>query len=402
MESTLAVIGVNFRTAPLAIRERFWISKSQCYESLIELAPYEAIDEVVVLATCNRTEFVVWTNDITVAANSVLRFLSAHHGLRLCDWKNFYRLFDEAALTHVFRVASTLDSMMLGNNGIAEHVNSAWKQAQKAGTAGRFLDAVFERALAVAERIRKETAVGTAIASIPKAAMRAASRIFGNLAERRILLIGSGNLIELAATCLESEHVRDIVALTHTYEIAEDVAEKLGATPVRFEQRWEELAKADVVITSTSCPHFAITREDAEQISKKRNGIPLCLIDIGVPRDIDPAVREIPNVFLYDIDDLANVVNESGGERKTAVEEAETTAAAEARMLRTELIAESLLPPIVGFRNRLDEICNRELQAYLQELGPIPPVMQRPLKDLTARIAQRITGSLSHQLKNSP
>jgi len=147
------LIGINFRTAPVAVRERFWISENRRYEALLQLARSEGIEEVMVLATCNRTEFLLWANDATVAANSVLHFLTAEYGLKLCEWQHFYRLLDEAALLHIFRVASSLDSMVLGEPQIIGQVKAAWQQAQKAGTTGRFLDAVMQKALSVSKKV---------------------------------------------------------------------------------------------------------------------------------------------------------------------------------------------------------------------------------------------------------
>src|SRR5450755_1338209 len=157
VEPTLMVVGLNYRTAPVAVRERFWIEENRRYEALLQLSRAEGIDEVIVLSTCNRTEFWLWTHDVTLAANSVMRLLGAEYGLKLCEWKHFYRLLDEAALLHVFRVASCLDSMVVGAPQIVPQVKEAWQQAQQVGASGRFLDAVVQKALAVSERVRSET-----------------------------------------------------------------------------------------------------------------------------------------------------------------------------------------------------------------------------------------------------
>ena len=179
VEPTLMVVGLNYRTAPVAVRERFWISEDRRYEVLVQLSKAEGIDEVVVLATCNRTEFLMWVSDVTLAANSVMRLLGAEYGLMLCEWKQFYRLLDEAALLHIFRVASSLDSMVVGEPQIVSQVKLAWLQAQKIGATGRFLDAVLQKAMTVSKRVRTETAIGNAAVSIPYAAVELARKIFG-------------------------------------------------------------------------------------------------------------------------------------------------------------------------------------------------------------------------------
>src|SRR5450755_458372 len=158
VDPTLMVVGLNYRTAPVGIRERFWISEDRRYQALVQLSQAEGIDEVIVLATCNRTEFLLWVSDVTLAANSVMRLLGSEYGLKLCEWKHFYRLLDEAALLHIFRVASSLDSMVIGEPQVVSQVKEAWNQAQKMGTAGRFLDAVLQKALTVSNRVRSETA----------------------------------------------------------------------------------------------------------------------------------------------------------------------------------------------------------------------------------------------------
>src|SRR3954463_16462207 len=160
LESTLVVIGVNYRSAPVEVRERFWISESRRYEALVRLARSEAIEEVAVLATSNRTEFILWTRDASVAANSVLNFLTAEYGLRLCEWKHFYRLIGEPALLHIFKVASGLDSVLVGEPESLAQLKEAWGLAQKVGSSGRFLDSTFQKSVNVAERVRTETAIG--------------------------------------------------------------------------------------------------------------------------------------------------------------------------------------------------------------------------------------------------
>src|SRR5271157_1901992 len=199
LEPTLMVVGLNYRTAPMAVRERFWISENRRYEALVQLSRAEGIDEVIVMATCNRTEFWLWATDVTLAANSAMRLLGAEYGLKLCEWKHFYRLLDEAALLHIFRVASRLDSMVVGEPQVVCQVIEAWKQAQKVGTTGRFLDAVLQKALTVSERVRSETAIGNAAVSIPYAAVELARQIFGTLENKKVLLLGAGEMSELAA-----------------------------------------------------------------------------------------------------------------------------------------------------------------------------------------------------------
>ncbi len=185
MEPTLAVIGLNFRTSPVAVRERFWISPARRAESLLQLVRSEGIEEVIVLATCNRTEFILWARDVPTAANSVLRFLTQEYQLKLSEWSHFYRLMDDVALTHIFRVISSLDSMVVGEPEITGQVKDAWALAQELGATGRFLDAVMQKAITVSKRTRSETAIGSSAVSIPYATVELSRSVLARLNRTR-------------------------------------------------------------------------------------------------------------------------------------------------------------------------------------------------------------------------
>jgi glutamyl-tRNA reductase len=402
LEPTLLVIGLNHRTAPVAVRERFWIAENRRYEVLVQLARAEGIEEVAVLGTCNRTEFLLWANDASLAANSVLRLLSTEYALKLCEWKHFYRLLDEEALLHIFRVASSLDSMILGEPQIVAQVKTAWEQAKKVGTTGRFLDAVLQKALTVSKRVRNETAIGNAAVSVPSAAVETAKQLFGTLAGRKVLLLGAGKMGELSARYLVNQGASSVRVINRTFEHAVELAEKLGGSAAAFEERWMHLVEADIVISSTSCPHVILSREEAEIIMRERPDRPLCLVDIAVPRDIDPAVRQVKGVFLYNIDDLEKVVKRNAGEREAAAEDAQRIVAVEAQGFRRKLLAERVVPTIIALRNRLDEICRQELESFRQEAGPFPRDQEQILDAVTSRLSQRIAGALARELKGLP
>jgi len=386
----------------VAVREHFWISESRRYEALVQLARAEGIEEVIVLATCNRTEFLLWSNEASQAANSILHFLTAEYGLKLCDWKHFYRLLDEDALLHIFRVASSLDSMVIGEPHIVSQLKAAWQQAQKVGTTGRFLDAVVQKALTVSKRVRNETAIGHAAVSIPHAAVELARGILGSLENKTVLVLGAGKMGELSARYLMKNGVTAVRVINRTLEHAMELASKLAGIAVPFEERWQHLVEADIVISSTSCPHTILSRDEAEMISRERKQRPLVLVDIALPRDIDPAVREVPGISLYDIDDLEQVVKHNAGEREVAAAEAEKIVQAEALGFRRKLMAERVVPTIVALRNRLDEICRQELESFKQEYGPISKDQDQMMSAVTSRITKRIAGSLARELKELP
>jgi len=402
VEPTLMVVGLNYRTAPVAVRERFWISEDRRYEALVQLAKSEGIEEVIVLATCNRTEFLLWANDASLAANSVFRLLSTEYNLKLSEWEHFYRLLDDAALLHIFRVASSLDSMVIGEPQIISQLKAAWQQAQKVGSTARFLDAVMQKALTVSKRVRNETAIGNLAVSIPSAAVELARQILGTLENKTVLLLGAGKMSELSARGLLNHGASTVRVVNRTFEHAQELATKLGGTAVSFDERGQQLVDADIVISSTACPHTILSREEAEVISRQRNQRPLVIIDIALPRDIDPRVREVAEIFLYDIDDLQKVVNRNAGEREGAAAEAEKIVVAEVQGFRRKLLAERVVPTIIALRNRLDEICRQELDSFRTECGPFSKDEDEVLLAVMSRMTQRIAGSLARELKELP
>jgi glutamyl-tRNA reductase len=396
------VIGLNHRTAPVAVRERFWISEGRRVEALVQLAKAEGVEEVVVLVTCNRTEFLLWANDASLAANSVLRFLSSEYGLKLCEWKHFYRLLDDAALLHIFRVAASLDSLVLGEPQIISQVKGAWEQSRKVGSTGRFLDVVLQKALTISKRVRNETAIGHSAVSIPSAAVELARQALGTLKNMQVLVLGAGKMSELSARYLVNQGAKSVCVINRTYEHALELAATLGGTAAPLEERWQQMLSADIVIASTSCPHTILSREEAEIVVRERAKRPLVVVDIAMPRDIDPTVREVAGIFLYDLDDLEKVVQHNAGEREAAAIEAQRIVEQEARGFRGKLLAERVVPTIVALRSRLDEICRQELESFKQECGPFSKDEDALLGDVAGRITRRIAGSLARELKELP
>jgi glutamyl-tRNA reductase len=402
LEPTLMVVGLNYRTSPVAVRERFWISEDRRYQALVQLSRAEGIEEVIVLATCNRTEFLLWANDVTLAANSVMRLLGSEYGLKLCEWKHFYRLLDEAALLHIFRVASSLDSMVVGEPQVISQVKQAWQQAQKVGVTGRFLDAVIQKALTVSKRVRSETAIGNAAVSIPYAAVELTRQILGTLENKKVLLLGAGKMSELSARGLLNHGASPVKVINRTLDHAAELAAKLGGVAIPFEERWQHMAEADIIISSTSCPHTILSREEAEILVRGRNDQPLVIVDIALPRDIDSAVREVEGVFLYNLDDLENVVDHNACERAVAAADAQKILEAEAQGFRRKLMAERVVPTIVALRQRLDEICRQELDSFRQENGPFSKDQDEMLNAVMSRMTKRLAGSLARELKELP
>ena len=402
MEPTLAVIGLDFRTSPVAVRERFWISPARCSEVLRQLVRSEGIDEVIVLATCNRTEFLIWARDVPTAANSVLRFLTQEYQLKLCEWSHFYRLMDDVALTHIFRVISGLDSMVLGEPEVTGRVKEAWVRAQEAETTGRFLDAVMQKALAVSKRVLTETAIGFSAVSVPFVSVELSRQVLGELAGREVLLIGAGKMSERAAHYLAKAGANRLKVMNRTASRGEQLATQLGATSVPFEHKMQHVKKADIVVSATSCPQVILTRQEVEEIARERKHRPMVVIDFAVPRDIDPAARQVEGIHLFDMDDLESVIKRNAMGRQAAAEAADKIVRAEVQGFRRKLLAERVVPSIVALRQRLDELCRQELELLRKEFGPFTEDQDQALAALTSHITQRIAGSLARELKELP
>jgi len=366
-------------------------------EALAGLSQAEGVEEVLVFSTCRRTEFVVW-GDPTLAVNSVLRFLTAEYGLKLCDWNNFYRLLDDQALLHAFRVGCGLASNALIEKGIARQVSAAWQQGRNAGTTGRFLDAVLRKTLAVRRRIRKETSVDTQSTSVSSAAVDLCSQIFGSLATRNIVLIGAGRVGDSLAQEFKRRGAQSIAVISRSESGTHSLAQIPGVQTCTPEGRWSAMVGADLVMTATSSPGFVITGDDIRKLAAERDGRKLVLIDLALPRDIDPEVRKIDGVLLYDLEDLQRAFEPHAGTR-AGESEAEAILLAEVRAFKNELQADRHASEPSELRRRLDEICRRELESFRIEQGPFPKDQDQLITAMVARLAQRIAGSLSREMQ---
>lgn len=396
------VIGLNHRTAPLPMRERFWISEKRRYEVLQQLKSAEGIEEVVVLSTCSRTEFFLWASEPTLAANSILHYLTAEHGLKLSEWEHFCRRLNDAALNYVFRVTCGLDAQSLCEKEVLSHVKAAWQQARTVGASGPFLNAVLEKALSISEQARQRTGLEDLFLSIPVVALDVARKIFGTLEGRRILLLGAGEIGERAARIMADCGAKPVIVIDQSLPRAEQLAEHFGGTAAALSERWKWMLQADVILCATGCPHFVLTREEAERIAAERNRVALVIIDMGMPRDVDPEVRRVDGILLYDLAGLERVLCVDASERKSASAAAEKIIAAEAQAFWGQLLAQSTMPTSVALRQRLDEICRQELEFFYRECGPFSREQDQSLHAITSRIIQRIASFLARELKDLP
>ena len=438
MEPTLVVVGLNHRNAGVEVRERFWMSGCRQAEVLSMLAQGEGIEEVVVFSTSNRTEFILW-GDPTLAVNSILRLLSSEYDLKLQEWNSFYRLLDEQALAHAFRVGCGLDSMYIGEGHIARQFGLAWQLAENAGCTGRHLDAVLRKSLAVRRRVRKETAFVSHLVSAPQAAVHLAEQVLGSVDARNVVIFGAGSMAESAAHELSRRALRSLCILSHNESSARELAFRLDPTskrivPGKIEDRAQHLACTDLVISATSAARFIFNADDMKELAIQRNeskqkGQKLVLIDLALPRDIDPAVRAFDGVLLYDLEDLERAVEprhlplrreERAVEFRRDVRAAENQPHAldprcqrpgesdaeqivqqEVREFKKMVVLGTTPPEVVSLRARLDEICRQELESFRLEQGPFPKDQDRLLAAVGTRITHRIAGTLAKDLKTS-
>jgi glutamyl-tRNA reductase len=391
------VIGINFHTAPVGVRERFWISPAKRRQALASLADAEGIEGALVLTTCKRTEFLLWANDASLAANSVLRLLCSEYSLQLCEWEHFYRLLGEDAVTHVFRVASGLDSLITGDPEAAVHLQRAWQEAREAECSGRALDSVLEKAFAVSEKLRQSAGIEQHGVSVASVAIETAQEILESLEDRTVVLIGAGRMGQLAAAFLANQGVSCLRILNRTLERALELARKVGGTAVPYEDLLEEIAKADLVISCTASPQPLLSEQQARQIVRQRKSRLLCIVDLGLPRNVAPEIRELDGVFLYDLDDVRKSLHTGAG--LSAIALADSTIASEAKEFHSSLLREHIVPMIVALRARLSQICQAELEAFRRERGPFLREQDRLLAELTSHLTQGLATSLVRQLK---
>jgi glutamyl-tRNA reductase len=397
----LTLLGINHRTAPVEVREKMNIPAEHLTQAVADLAHRAGIREGMILSTCNRVE-VVTSADDEVDAESVIRvFLADHHHCDIESFANFfYRHRQQDVVRHLFRVASSLDSMILGEPQILGQVKQAYATAREAGAMNGTLNDVMNQALAVARRVRRETALGSAAVSVSYAAVELAKKIFGNLHDKTIFVIGAGKMSELAAKHLLSSGASKILVTNRTYERAADLANTFHGTAVRFEELFDHLGQADIVISSTGSPHAIVNKQQVEKLLSARRNRPIFFVDIAVPRDIDPAVNELDNVFVYDIDDLGHVVEANKKQREREAVWAEEIIQAEVQKTLKRLASKDVVPTIVALEDRLNHIRAAEVERFQGRLSSMTPEQQQAVEALTRGIMNKILHGPIAELKS--
>lgn len=321
----LAVLGINHKTAPVEVREKFSFGGRRIAEVNHLLKETAALSENLILSTCNRVEiYAVTKNDDLDCVSRIKDFLGKYRKINISDFKNrFYFHQNEKVVEHLFRVASGLDSMVFGEMEILGQVKEAYRAAHNAKTTGKVLHRLFEKAFNTAKKIRSETALTVGTVSVSSAAIRLARKILGELGDKKALIIGAGTVGEQLLLYLKKTGIKDITVANRSFEKARVLAKRFGAEPVAFESYQEKLSEADILIASTGAPHCIVKKDDILRLMPKRRQKPLFLIDLAVPRDVEEEVNKIDNVYLYDIDDLEKIVDENINLRKDELENCE-------------------------------------------------------------------------------
>ena len=388
------VAGVSHRTAPVEVRERFAHTPGEVVESLDRLRHDAGIVEGVLLSTCNRAEVYLVEGE-REAAGAVWSLLGRRLGRDAEPYG--YVLRDREAVTHLFRVASGLDSMILGEAQIHGQVREAWERSR--AHAGTILHRLFQSALLVGGRVRSETAIGHGAASISSAAVQLAKQIFGSLQGRHAMVLGAGEMAELALECLVNEGVRAAIVANRTWERAEELARRHGATAMHYDACWSGLRDVDVVICSTAAPHAIVTPSRVAPALVGRAGRPLCILDIALPRDVEPSVGGLDNVFLYDLDDLRAVAASNLERRRAELPTAEQVIADEVDKYWEWVAGLAAVPVLTQFRGEMDRLRAAEVAPLLRRLSHLPPAEREAIEYFSRALMNKFLHSPSVRLR---
>jgi len=393
------VIGVNHRTAPVEVRERFAIPESRLPEALEKLLSLEGVEEGMIVSTCNRVEVFARSRN----GNCDLKeFVRNYYGFKPGEFEQYCFEHDHLeAVKHVFRVASSLDSMVVGESQILGQVKEAYATARAVGAVQSQLDMLLSRAFAVAKKVRTDTAIATSSVSIASVAVELAEKIFGSLQGKSVYLVGAGKMCELAARHLLAHGAAKIYVANRTYERALGLASKFHGEAIPFDNLYETVAKADIVISSTGAPHTIFRKEHGEKFLAQRRNRPMFFIDIAVPRDIDPGLNDLDGIFVYDIDDLQQVVKAHIGDRKREAERAESLVEEEVSRFQQRLQTAEVVPTLVSLQEHLETLRQAEIDRMRGRLGQLTPEQESAVEALTRSIINKIMHTPITTLKSA-
>ena len=397
----LLVTGVSHKTAPVEVRERLAFREDALPAALADLKSRDGVAEALILSTCNRVEIVLTTEDSADPQSVVDAFLAdCKQTDPAAIAPHVYRHEGRNAIHHLFRVAASLDSMVIGEPQILGQLKAAYAAAKHEGAVCGWLDGVLTRAFSVAKRVRSETGIGQMAVSVSYAAVELARKIFGSLSNRTIMIVGAGKMSELAARHLRRSGASHVFVTNRTHERAIEMAQLFQGTPVEYTRFVSMLPEVDIVITSSGAPHYILNKDDMQRVRAARRNKPMFLIDIAVPRNIEPAVNDLDNIFLYDIDDLQEVVNANLRERMKEADHAEAVVAEEVDRMLARLKVAEVTPLIVGLQEQLEQIRAAELEKVRRKYGPFTPEQEAAMEALTRGLINKIAHGPISELRN--
>ncbi|MGD0281303.1 MAG: glutamyl-tRNA reductase [Dissulfurispiraceae bacterium] len=395
------VIGLNHKTANVETRERLAFNGAKLEEGVLGLRKISGVKEAALLSTCNRVELYACVSDPPVAVENIKNFLSSYHNIIRNDFeKSLYTHTESDAVRHVLRVASSLDSMVLGEPQILGQLKDMFDFALSKKTTGILLNQLMKKAISTAKRVRTETKIAENAVSISFAAVELAKKIFTDLSTKSFMLLGAGEMAELAARHLVNNGVKEVAVVNRTYNRGCELAAEFSGKAVRFEDFLHELAHMDIIICSTGAPSFILNREQMNRVMKERKHRPVFIIDISVPRNIDPEINKIENVYLYDVDDLQEVIDSNILEREKEAEKAEMIINEEVEKFIKWMSSLDSVPTIVALRRKAEEIRNEELDKFKVKFPDMGEERLRAVEYLATAIVNKLIHPPTSALKN--
>lgn len=392
--SEIVLLGINHKTAPVEIRECIAFSQDESTLALQALHRKACIEEIILFSTCNRVEVLLVTKDQSQAISETKQFIAEFNKIPIEQFeKALYIHVNDEAVRHIFRVASSLDSMVVGEPQILGQVKEAYRTATKLKTSGVILNRLLHRTFFVAKQIRSETGIGDRAVSISYAAVELGKKIFGILEDKKILLIGAGEMAELAVEHLIRNKVGEILVANRTFENGVELAKQFNGNAIRFEEIGDFLGFVDIIISSTGATDFIITRDDVKKVIRSRRNRPIFFIDIAVPRDIDPEVNWLTNSYVYDIDDLKGIIDENIEDRQREARKGERIVDEAVIRFREWYDGLDVVPTIIALRKKLEDIAAAEINKSFQS-NKIP--------EQQADVIQKMTHSIINKILHHP
>ena len=396
----LFLLGASHHNAPVDLRERVDFSRRGIPEALKGLESLEEISECVVLSTCNRSEIYAVCGATDTAQEALAAFMSSFHDVPEPELSpHLYKRTNQDAARHLFRVVSGLDSLVVGEPQIAGQVKEAFQIASERGFTGASLNRLFHCSFGVGKRVRTETGLGEGAVSVSYAAISLARKIFGDLSQLKALIVGAGEMAELTTTHLHSQSVGQISIANRTPARAATLAAKVHGKAVPWETITEELASTDIVVTATGSSKRLLTHEHVAKAMKPRRNRPLFIIDIGVPRDVEPTAGEVEQVFLYNIDDLQTIVRDNLARRQSQIDRAELMVREEVDAFMAWLRSRGAIPTVMALRHRFEQTRQNELKRLAPKLAGLSPDAKSRVEEITRLLVEKLLSTPTEQLK---